>query len=420
MVWMLVAVCFCMFGMNAVAEESFREIWDIQAGYEVPEVTWLDQESPVRSLTFPGPEFQGHATEVFAFYATPGSIAGKPELDKDLPAVVCLHGGGGTAFAEWVNLWARRGYAAIALDFSGRRVPVPEFDPQTRELIVQRNHRSIQRIRLEHGGPEQGHVEKFENVGETKTDDWQYHAITNIMRAHSLIRSFPEVDENRTAVTGISWGGYLTCLTASVDSRFKAAVPVYGCGFLFEGESVQKRLIDGLSTEKRKLWIKMYDPSSHLVHCHVPILFVNGTNDVHYPLDSYMKSFHAVPGEKNLRIEVQMSHSHPAGWAPSEIEAFIASKIRGEKGLARIELPEIKGESVVAQVQSPVKLKQAEFHWTTDSGILSKRTWQTIPASIEDQNRIVAQKPVDGTTIWFVSATDERGEMTSSEVIFVE
>ena len=32
------------------------------------------------------------------------------------PAVICVHGGGGTAFPAWVQAWVDRGYAAIALD----------------------------------------------------------------------------------------------------------------------------------------------------------------------------------------------------------------------------------------------------------------------------------------------------------------
>ncbi len=87
-----------------------------------------------------------------------------------------------------------------------------------------------------------------------------------------------EVFADRTAVTGISWGGYTTCLVASLDDRFTAAVPVYDCGFLHEGESVQKPSIDALG-EKRDAWVKAYDPSRLLPHCRVPILWVNGTGD---------------------------------------------------------------------------------------------------------------------------------------------
>lgn len=398
--------------------DSAATIWNLDTLSHPPEYQWIDSDAPIRSLTFTGPVFKGKPTDVFAFYATPGSLRGVPDKEGQLPAVVLLHGGGGTAFAEWVNLWAKRGYAAIALDFSGRRPSAPEFDPNTRELIVQRDHRKIIRERLPHGGPEHTGIEKFENVGGDITDDWQYHAISNIILAHSLIRSFSEVDAERTAVTGISWGGYLTCIAASVDHRFKAAVPVYGCGYLYEGESVQKPQIDRLPDDKRADWIKMYDPSKHLVNCRVPILFVNGTNDVHYPLDSYMKSYHAVPGEKNLRIEVKMGHSHPAGWAPDEIERFIASQINQGQAIAKIERPRLQGRQVTANYTSSVPIANAQLHWTTDSGLLSKRNWMSAPAEIKDNSSLIAPQPPQASTIWYFTATDEQNAMISSEVVF--
>ena len=131
-------------------------------------------------------------------------------------------------------------------------------------------------------------------------------------------------------MTGISWGGYTTCIAASVDSRFKAAAPVYGCGFLYEGESVQKPEIDKLAPEYRAKWIALYDPSSHLSRCRVPILFVNGTHDIHYPLDSYARTL-ALPAEPvSVRIEPDMLHSHEHGWAPDEIGMFFDTYCRPE------------------------------------------------------------------------------------------
>lgn len=410
------AVLFFVFPCLAWGNE--QTIWDVEALSQPPQMKWVDAKSSVRSLIFKGPVFNGKPTDVFAFYATPGTLAGDPTMDKDLPAVVCLHGGGGTAFAEWVNLWAQRGYAAIALDFSGSQVTNTQFDEATGQLIPEKNHRSIIRQRLAAGGPNHGHEQKFASIGGEINDDWQYHAVSNIMLTHSLIRSFPEVDAERTAVTGISWGGYLTCLAASVDKRFKAAVPVYGCGFLFEGESVQKPSIDKLSPEQRKQWIALYDPSSHLVNCRVPILFVNGTNDIHYPLDSYMKSYEAVPGEKNLRIEVNMRHGHPPGWAPSEIEAFIASKIRSEKPLPSLSNPRLDGDYAVAALNSLVPIQKAEFHWTTDSGRLAERRWSTRPAVYKAGVQVAYGPIPEDVTIWFLSVTDQRGEMTSSKVVF--
>ncbi len=297
--------------------------WNLTELKRTPTFRWENASGAVRSLLYRGEPYQGKETDVFAFYASPATL-GEAAPGTRFPAVVLIHGGGGTAFAEWVYLWAKRGYAAIAMDLAGSRPLDPVYDPVTGVPVVNQATKKETRTRLPNGGPDHGHPEKFDSIGGDISDDWPYHAAASVIRAHSLLRSFPEVDPDRTAVTGISWGGYTTCLVASLDDRFKAAVPVYGCGFLFEGESVQKPSIDRLG-DRRAAWIKAYDPSSLLTRCRVPILFVNGTNDIHYPLDSYQKSFDLVPGRKQLRIEVNMKHGHPAGWAPAEIGRFIDS-----------------------------------------------------------------------------------------------
>ncbi|HEY1083421.1 MAG TPA: PhoPQ-activated protein PqaA family protein, partial [Prosthecobacter sp.] len=326
-----------------------------------------------------------------------------------------IHGGGGTAFADWAHLWARRGYAAIAMDLSGSRPPAPVFDAKTGAPVGHQSDSKL-RTRLPNGGPNHGHPEKFDSIGGTTSDDWPFHAAASVIRAHSLLRSFPEVQAENTAVTGISWGGYTTCLVASLDDRFKAAVPVYGCGFLFEGESVQKPSIDHLGS-RRPDWIREYDPSSLLPLCKVPIFFVNGTNDVHYPLDSYMKTYDRVPGEKHMRIQVNMAHGHPPGWAPQEIGLFIDSKCRKGPSLAEPAAPKIEGDKVKASFTSAVPLKEARLHYTVDGGIRSKRTWQSESAVIAG-TEITAPKPPSTANTWFLTLTDERGAMVSTTVQF--
>ncbi|WP_166825597.1 alpha/beta fold hydrolase [Thalassoroseus pseudoceratinae] len=389
--------------------------WNIDAWKNVPEVTWLDRTSPIRSLTYRNEPFQGNQTDVFAFYATPGTISGDPSQDKNLPAVVLIHGGGGTAFAEWAWLWANRGYAAIAMDLSGRRPEAPTFDESTGELTS--GHR-VSRSRLENGGPEANHVAKFQNAGGDLTDDWQPHAVAAVMRAHSLIRSFPETDAERTAVTGISWGGYMTCLVASLDDRFKAAVPVYGCGFLFEGESVQKPQIDRLDDETKKFWIQNYDPSTVLSKCEVPILFVNGTNDIHYPLNSYQRSYDVVPGPKQIRIEAGMRHSHIHGWTPAEIGLFIDQHLRNAQPLPQLTDLQTDGQKVSAKIKSETEIRKVELVFTSDSGLLKSRKWQHRPATV-DGDRVEASIPADAT-VWILTVTDVRDAMTSSSIQFAE
>ena len=392
--------------------------WNLDAlKKNVPTMKWLRQDQPVHSLMYAGEIYKDHPTEVFAFYASPITLGASYKPGTKFPGVVLVHGGGGTAFADWTYLWAKRGYAAIAMDLAGAQPPDPVFDPKTGAPAGHQSDAKL-RTRLPNGGPDQGHPEKFDSIGGPVNEQWPFHAAASVMRAHTLLRSFPEVDAEHTAVTGISWGGYTTCLVASLDDRFKAAVPVYGCGFLHEGESVQKPSIDKLGDLKMK-WVKEYDPGSLLPRCRVPILFVNGTNDVHYVLDSYMKSFDAVPGEKQMRIQIKMPHGHPPGWAPQEIGLFIDSKCRGGVPLPVAGKPVIESDEVRVNVESKTTLKHAELNYTTDEGLRSKREWKSIPATSKG-NTITAPKPPADANTWYLTITDERDAMVSTTVQFTK
>jgi dienelactone hydrolase len=380
--------------------------WNLTELFQAPKYEWEDQSSPVRSLLFENEPYNGHPTRVFTYYATPGTLAGDTSTDKNLPAVVLVHGGGGTAFREWCELWAKRGYAAIAPDLAGNR-------PLEGSEIQQRDNR----IRLADGGPDQQDAEKFFAIGEPLTQQWEYHAIAAVLRAHSLIRSFLEVDAERTAVTGISWGGYLTCITAGIDSRFKAAVPVYGCGYLYENSAWLDQFAK-LSPEHRDLWIKLWEPSQYLPHVSMPVLFVNGTNDFAYPLDSYMKSFDAVPDAvlKQFCITVNMPHSHPAGWAPPEIGAFIDHVLLGKPGLAR--LGEIKTEGNVLRVAytGDQALQRVQLHYTTGSEAINMRAWESHDGTVA-ADYVETPAPPENATAYFITVTDDRGAVTSTGVV---
>lgn len=390
--------------------------WNLTELKQPSPMRWLSKSGAVHTLVYAGLPYQGRDTEVFALYASPATLAaGTREIgDKPrFPGVVLIHGGGGTAFAEWVHLWARRGYAAIAMDLAGSRPIDPIYDASGTPVPNQAAKPDT-RQRLPNGGPNQGHPEKFDTIGGEVSDDWPYHAAANVILAHSLLRSFPEVNADRTAVTGISWGGYTTCLVASLDDRFQAAVPVYGCGFLHEGESVQKPSIDKLG-DRREAWVKAYDPSSLLSRCRVPILFVNGTNDVHYPLDSYQRSFDVVPGRKQMRIEVNMPHGHPPGWAPREIGWFIDTYCRDGQALPVPGELKKQNDGVEVAYTSVVPLQAAALHYTTDAGLRSARKWKSVDAKF-DGSFVRTPLPPDDANTWFVSLTDQRGAMVTTPV----
>jgi hypothetical protein len=65
------------------------------------------------SLYFEGVPYQSKPTRIFAYYGTP---AGKGPF----PAIVLVHGGGGSAFKEWVKKWNEVGFPAISIAVEGQ------------------------------------------------------------------------------------------------------------------------------------------------------------------------------------------------------------------------------------------------------------------------------------------------------------
>src|SRR5205085_10331999 len=139
----------------------------------------------------------------------------------------------------------------------------------------------------------------------------------------------------KIGVTGISWAGYLTCIVAGLDDRLKVAVPVYGCGQL-DTNSAWLPTFDKMSPEQRERWVANFDPARYLPGVRCPILFVNGTNDFAYPLDSYQASYRLVPAPTELCVTVRMPHSHPDGWKPKEIGLYVDSVLLAKPPLANI------------------------------------------------------------------------------------
>jgi cephalosporin-C deacetylase-like acetyl esterase len=369
--------------------------WDLIDLSRPPHFEWDASEGGIKSLYYQGRPYMGKETRVFAYYANPATLSGKHAKDNEFPAVVLVHGGGGTAFKEWVELWAKRGYAAIAMDLGG-------CGPE--------------RKRLPDGGPGQSDKEKFGAIDQPVENQWTYHAVANVILAHSLIRSFNEVDSSRTAVTGISWGGYLTCIVAGLDNRFKAAVPVYGCGFLHKN-SVWLSQFAKMSSHQKDRWVRLWDPSSYIGSAKMPMFFVNGTNDFAYPLDSYAKTYRLVKSKRNFCITVNMPHSHQHGWAPEEIGLFIDQYLKGGISLPIVMRPILTEREVHANVNSTTKLTSANLHYTTGRVPINKLNWEEKPACVNGK-RVDSPMLPNGTTIWFLTVNDIRGATVSSELMF--
>ena len=220
-------------------------------------------------------------------------------------------------------------------------------------------------------------------------------------------------------MTGISWGGWLTCIVAGLDERFMFAVPVYGCGFL-DDDSYWKSRISKMGDNGRK-WIQQWDPSKYLPDAKMPMLWVAGTNDFAYPLDSLQKSYRLSPGERTVCIRLRMVHGHgPPGEGPQEILTFANSIVSGGPKLCRVLEQGRDKRTVWTTYTSSGKLAHAELLYTAKAdGPWKEREWDVVPADIDaTTHRVIAKLPANAK-VYVLNLIDELGQIVSTEHVEV-
>lgn len=369
--------------------------WDLEMLRKAPATfpsESIQAKTPgIRALFYEGLPYQGKPTRVFAWIGMP-----KVEPGTKVPAMVLVHGGGGTAFQNWVKLWNDRGYAAISMDTCGA-LPEPE------------NARP--RPRHAHGGPPGWGG--FDQIDQPPQDQWTYHAVADAILGHSLLREQPGVDKDRIGLTGISWGGYLTCIIAGADDRFRFAAPVYGCGFYLDtvfGASVKKA-----GSDQGSRWMKWWDPSHYLTNAKMPMLWVTGTNDFAYWLPGLRQSYRLGPPEqRTLAVRLRMPHGHgAAGEAPKEIAVYADSILKGTEPLPKVVSQQVTGNQLTVSFTSKKPVVKAELLFTKQLGDWPKRLWEAVPATIAD-GKVTATLP-EGVTVFYVNLYDDRDCAVSTE-----
>lgn len=367
-------------------------IWDLDLLQQTPDFKYLDSTSTVREILFDGPLNNGKKTKVFAYYSNPDILKTGKNQGNKFPGVVLISGGDQPALSEWVERWAYEGYAAITCDYGNNR-------------------------KLPDGGPTSSMEWIYDSISHGPKAVRAFRTASISILAHSLLLGFPEVEKNKTAVTGISWGGFQTCIVSGIDNRFKAAAPVYGCAF--HDETIFKKYLDQRMNQKDKnLWMSKIDPKNYLIFSQCPTLFINGNKDGCFDIVPFNKTVKLIP-EKNrhIRITPNMGHDHPVGWQPREIAAFFNSIFKGGVPLPRITAIEKQAAMIKFTYESDLSLKSANFWYSNDTiHINAERIWKSIPAKISE-GKIECPYPGEGFLMGFIYVNDVMNLEVSSELI---
>jgi dienelactone hydrolase len=345
----------------------------------------------LKAVYFDALPWKGKPTRVFAWLGIPEEHSGK------VPGIVLVHGGGGTAFKEWVRQWNEHGFAAISIAVEGQTddpgAPVPPAGH-----VWQRHAWA---------GPARAGI--YQDSAEPLSEQWMYHAVADTVLANSLLRSLPEVNADKVGLMGISWGGVITSTVIGIDTRFAFAIPTYGCGHLFDSGNPYGRALGG-----NALYREVWDPMLRMGRATMPVLWLSWPEETHFPLDCQAATYGAAAGPHMVSLIPGMQHSHSAAWTPPDSYAFAESIIQDGKPWCVQTSAHAADSTAQVSFAATKPLDSAVLISTTDTGFTGQRKWSESAATLEKlakEWRVTAPLAA-GTTAWFANVRS--GELTAT------
>jgi dienelactone hydrolase len=258
-------------------------------------------DSPVRGLVAEHVRFASEKHPDGSLELVPTLVVRPEDATKKRPAVIVLHGTGGTKEGSrpWLDDLARRGFVAVAIDgrYHGERAGGAKgADAYNRAII--KAWRS--------------------KPGEPQEHPFYYDTCWDVWRTIDYLQTRPDVDPDRIGLIGFSKGGIETYLAGAVDERVKVAIPaiaVQGFAWGLEHDRWQGRaktigaahdaVAKDLGEPKvnpkvcRALWAKIvpgitaeFDgPSMLRLFAGRPLLILNGSEDPNCPIEGARTAF---------------------------------------------------------------------------------------------------------------------------------
>ena len=325
----------------------------------------------LEDILFEGLPYKGKSAPVFAYIAYPAT----PMPKGGYPGILLVHGGGGTAFPDAARLWAQKGFAVLMIDwYNGHPV---------------KNAREGRKLKNKLPLPGGIRNDIPLNVG-------------NMVLAHSLLRSLPKVNKDKTAFVGLSWGSWYGATVAALDPRFKGVIEIY-CG---DVNLQKKHLVNGRFVHSAKS----------------PMFWVCSTNDANITFHTLQKSWDDCPTLATKALVIRLPHSH-IGFKFDSCFRMAKHFLCGEPSLP------VLGKAVVKDGVASVDIKKegkgiirSIFCYTTDKADVKfrYRKWQSIPA--ERKGSTLSVKLPEGIFQGFFSAYDQKSRFNdccgSSNVLF--
>ena len=323
-------------------------------------------------------------------------ILAYPDGGRKLPAVFWSMGGMAAANKTFPRIFAKKGYACLAITLphalrNSFRIPFDAAHPETANMTL------LARDQL---------------------------------RGITVLSQRPEVDPERIAVAGASYGGVFATLIAGVDPRVKAGMSFFGGGNHALGTNLPQ--MTGMKTlEDIAVWNRTFDGAFRLKKRAIPFMWGVAFNDNWFSFPAVAQTFMDAAGmDKRVAILPYWQH----GFMPNIDQAlfdFLDTSLTKARPAYNAPGPlkvyESRGEAV------------AEFTWTGDNPVAkaelvvsygepapwlgwTQRACFVFPAVVEN-GRATARLPIPSRALPLVAwgnLTDKNEVVTSTPPLTLE
>ncbi len=386
-------ILILLFGSEAFAfrSEELQQLWDVPTGEVQAWTLKAYQRGNIRieEVYYLSRSYNRNPVKIFGYFCYPAGRRGK------LPAILLSHGGGGTASLPRAVGWASRGYAVLAIDLPGKgenRWSSRSTGPDMDVPVLLRTQPDL-------------------------SYNYLIHAVAAARYGITFLAKRKEVDPERIGMVGLSWGGVLTLLTNGQDKRLKAAVNVFGAGYVPEGCTWEDWFSSMPAVDKER-WDAYLDPKNFLATQNAPILFITGTNDHCYYLPTFQKSYEEVKVEKNYWLIPNLRHRFLAS-ALLPAQAWLDQKLKKGGTFPQLTLlsPFQKDSRIIVPVKAVVNSVRLYYapggpqQWT-------KKVWKEISPYSEGGTHYFAipVSLLSPEILFYINVKDDRGGVSSSLV----
>lgn len=325
------------------------------------------------------------------------SYLGLPDGEEEVPGILLIHGGGGTAYTQWVNRWVRRGYAALAIDIEG----------------------SAGCYRCDkYRGTGLTRTGDFDDTDRPAEEHWMYRVIQGAIAAEHFLSGHLRVKQEQIGVMGISWGGLAAANLITYSREFAFCIAVYGCGCREDEPAYFGKVF-----RENKIAAELWEPSRRLAGNRTPTLWLNSDNDAFFSIRS-MSYCHEKMRYSSMSVIPGFAHGHDPAWE-EEISYFFADSVVGkEKPFPQIKITcsndkqeiYVKTERLDPCMKYRIQLRFSSDPFLHDTDGRGCTVWKAGEKIIVTQKEFTLPLPPDAK-IFYVNLTDDRGMIYSSNVV---